>query len=118
MAAFGRAEFGDEQYDTSLNMPKGEVTLKRFGVRPESGELYAEIPVYRLPSSDEEEQTAFKAGLKTRSEELFALLSDDERAASWLREQGVETVTVAYQTAWETQGEFFYTYRYELEPSA
>lgn len=101
--------------DTSIYFPYGEVTLRRFGIRPDAGDLYIEIPIYSVGGTDDAEQTAFKNGLEGRSEELLNTIMADEKAVQYLCGHAVRTVTVAYYTPWETQGKFFYTYCYDLE---
>ncbi len=109
--AFNEAEFGDEE-----NIPDvGAITMRRFGIKPDTDELYIEIPIYTLGKWGETKLAAFKSSLEGRSRELFELIVSDETVSKFLTDNKVSTVTVAFNTLWETKGEFYYTYSYPLE---
>lgn len=108
--AFNKEYFSD----TSHYFPYGEICLRRFGITPGSDSLYIEIAVYVVGGTDDPERADFKASLDERSEELFNAITKDEKAMQYLKDNDAASVTVAFYTPWEKQGDFFYTYSYNL----
>lgn len=95
---------------TASPYPYKEVTLKRFGIRPESGQLYVEIPIYRLPS----DSPGFPESLSRRSQALLDAILKDSQALEYLTAHKVTSVVVAFETAWETRGTFYHTFSYAV----
>ncbi|MEA5040763.1 MAG: hypothetical protein VB086_13145 [Clostridiaceae bacterium] len=108
---FNQAEFSDPRYN-----PHGEVTLLRFGILPDTDELYIEMPIYTPGYRDDAQREAFTDSLKDWSADLFSRISQDADTMDYLDAQGVRTVTVSFNTLWEKRGQFFHTFSYELEP--
>lgn len=71
---------------------------------------------YRAPQTDEadKERAEFKTFLEERSEKLVNAVTEDKAAMQYLKDNGAASVTVAFYTPWEKQGDFFYTYSYDL----
>lgn len=109
------AAFNKEYFkDTSYCFPYGEICLRRFGISPDSNELYIEIAVYVVGGADDTERADFKASLDERSNELVNAITGDEEAMQYLKDNGATSVNVAFYTPWEKQGNFFYTYSYNI----
>lgn len=104
---FNREIFSDTRYGAF------NVTLKRFGIEPDTKSLYMEIPIYSAPFDMEED--AFKESLKVRADELYRCVTGEDRFAEYLKEQGVTAVTIALYTPWDREAEKSYNiYKYEL----
>lgn len=105
---FSKEVFHDEIYQTGSIRT---VTLRRFGVLPDTQELYIEIPIY----SANEDPAALKASLSGRAQELYEILTQDEKAWDYLQENSVSNITIAFYTPWDREAENRYnTYRYEF----
>ena len=97
-----------------LYSPYGEAFLDRFGVEPGSDTLQIEIALTMAGGADEAAQAAFKAGLEGRAKALADRITADPEARQYLTDQAVRTVTVTFDTPWERQGRFYYTYSFEM----
>ena len=109
------AAFNKEYFeDTSFYFPYGEIYLRRFGISPGSDELSIEIAIYMVGGADDAEQAEFKASLDERSADLADAITGDDEAMQYIKDNGASSVTVAFYTPWEKQGNFFYTYSYNI----
>lgn len=106
---FNEDEYGDQKYG-----PLPEITLKRFGLRRESDELYIEIPIYTLGDREDKEREIFTSSLEDKSQDLYNLLISDKSAMEYLRSKNVSTITISYSTPWEAKGNNYYTFSYDL----
>lgn len=79
------------------------VTLRHFGLTPDTGELYMEIPIYLYDYNMTEE--AFRESLAGRSETLCGWITGDGESAQYLRDNGIDTVTVDFYTPWDGERE-------------
>lgn len=104
---FNQEIFSDARYGAF------NVTLKCFGIEPETKSLYMEIPIYSAPFDMEED--VFKESLKARADELYRCVTGEDGFAEYLKEQGVTAVTIALYTPWDREAEKSYNiYKYEL----
>lgn len=92
-------------------MEAPNVTLRHFGVKPDAGELYLEIPIYLYDTNMTVE--AFRQSLAGRSEELARWITGDAEAAQYLKDSGAETITVEFYTPWDAASKTA-VYRYPL----
>lgn len=103
---FNRKEFSDERFSRH-----GNVTLKRFGIKSDTGELYMEIPIYEVDYSKDVE--VFKKSLEGRSNDLYDLIITNAEAVRYLEDNNVKAVTVSFYAPWDKQS--YHTYTYNLE---
>lgn len=87
------------------------VTLRHFGIKPDTGELYMEIPIYLYDYNMSAEE--YWESLAGRSEELYRSISGDGEAAAYLKKSGVHTVTVEFYTPWAQENHAVYSYPLE-----
>lgn len=104
--AFNRTEFSDERFSRH-----GNATLNRFGIKSDTDELYIEIPIYEVDYNKDVE--ALKKSLKGRSNDLYDLIIANTEAASYLEDNNVKILTVAFYAPWDNQS--YHTYTYNLE---
>lgn len=102
---FNRREFSHERFSRH-----GNVTLKRFGIKSDTDELYIEIPIYEADYS--KDLDAFIKSLEGRSNDLYDLIIANEDALSYLEDNNVKTVTVSFYTPWDPQK--YYSYSFDL----
>lgn len=105
---FSKNVFHDEIYQAGSIR---NVTLRRFGILPETQELYIEIPIY----SANEDPAALKVSLSDRAQELYDGLTQDEMTCDYLQENSISSITISFYTPWDWEAENYYnTYQYEF----
>lgn len=108
-ADFNEAEFSDEIYQIG-SIPN--VTLRRFGILPDSKELFAEISIYSANADPD----SLSASLKGRADALYSEISGEENAVLYLKEQGISSVTISFYTPWDrTVDPPYHTFSYQIQ---
>ena len=86
------------QYGTT----RGQVMLEDFMVPPQpEEELKIQGIIYRYNMTEE----AFRESLAGRSETLCGWITGDGESAQYLRDNGIDTVTVDFYTPWDVERE-------------
>ena len=108
-ADFNEAEFSDEIYQIG-SIPN--VTLRRFGILPDSKELFAEISIYSANADPD----SLSASLKGRADALYSEISGEEDAVLYLKEQRISSVTISFYTPWDrTVDPPYHTFSYQIQ---
>lgn len=108
-ADFNEAEFSDEIYQIG-SIPN--VTLRRFGILPDSKELFAEISIYSANADPD----SLSASLKGRADALYSEISGEEDAVLYLKEQEISSITISFYTPWDrTVDPPYHTFSYQIQ---
>ena len=112
-AAYGWVQqWNAEEFSSERFSHHGNVTLRRFGIRPSEGDLYAEIPIYEVDYAGDVE--AFRNSLGSRAESLYRQLTAEQPHVQYLQQNGVQQVTVLFETPWHPEGASVYTFPLEI----
>lgn len=109
------ASIADKIPNGEIPVP-GQIALRKFGIVPDTSELYIEIPIYANPiytDNAAQDEEAFLVSLKGRASELNSLLTADKTSAQFLSDNKAKTITVSFIPTNGKQSE--YTYKYDVK---
>lgn len=103
---WNQQEFSGDRFN-----PHGNVTLRRFGLRPKESELYIEIPIYEVDYKKNVE--LFRNNLSSQAFSLFQVIEKEPSWVSYLQENGIHQVTILLETPWDPQGQQIHSFPLE-----